>query len=88
MRLSNKHRRALEVVLHHLERAEKFLKREDVAGIAVKTEYPNGASYSIVNKECSGVRSVNVVNKNVGSDITGLYAARQLLSDLLNKTDF
>jgi hypothetical protein len=85
MKLSNKHRRALESVLHHLERAEKFLKREDVAGIAVKTDCPNGASYSIGNKECSGVHSVNVVNKNIGSDITGLYTARQLLSDFLSK---
>ena len=51
MKLSNKHRRALELVLHHLERAEKCLKREDVAGIAVKTDCPNGASYSIGNKE-------------------------------------
>ena len=36
MKLSNKHRRALESIHHHLERAEKFLKREDVAGIAIK----------------------------------------------------
>ena len=84
MKLSNKQRRMLEVVLHHLERAEKCLKREDVAGIAIKTDYPNGASYSIGNKECSSVHSVNVVNKNVGSDITGLYTARQLLSDFLS----
>ncbi len=84
MKLSNKQRRTLESVLLHLERAEKYLKREDVAGIAVKTDYPNGASYSIGNKECSGVHSVNVVNKNVGSDITGLYTARQLLSDFLS----
>jgi len=53
MKLSNKHRKALESALHHLERAEKFLKRQDVVGIAIKTDYPNGASYSIGNKECS-----------------------------------
>ena len=84
MKLSKKQRRVLELILHHLERAEKCLKREGVAGIAVKTDCPNGASYSIGNKECSGVHSVNVVNKNVGSDITGLYTARQLLSDFLS----
>lgn len=83
MKLSKKQRKALALVLHHLERAEKCLKKEDVAGIAIKTDFPNGASYSIGNKDCSGVHSVNVVNKNVGSDITGLYTARQLLSDFL-----
>jgi len=85
MKISNKHRRALELVLDHLERSEKCLKREDVVGIAVKTDCPNGASYCIGNKECSAVHSVNVVNKNIGSDITGLYTARQLLSDFLSQ---
>ena len=84
MKLSKKQRKALALVLHHLERAEKCLKKEDVAGIAIKTDFPNGASYSIGNKECSGVHSVNVVNKNMGSDITGLYTARRLLSDFLS----
>lgn len=83
MRLAKKQIRALENILSHLERAEKYIKRDDVAGIATKTEYPNGASYIIKNIECSGVHFVDVMNKNTGSDIVGLYTARRLLADFI-----
>ncbi len=85
MRLTKKQIRELENILSHLERAEKYIKRDDVTGIATKTEYPNGASYVIKNIECSNVHAVNVMNKNTGSDITGLYAARRLLADFIRQ---
>lgn len=85
MRLTKKQIRALENILSHLERAEKYIKRDDIAGIATKTEYPNGASYIIKNIECSNVCAVDVVNKNIGSDITGLYTARRLLADFMGQ---
>ncbi|MFZ2412333.1 MAG: hypothetical protein WAW23_12230, partial [Candidatus Methanoperedens sp.] len=69
----------------HLERAEKYIKSDDIAGIATKTEYPNGASYIIKNIECSDVRFVNVMNKNTGSDLMGLYTARRLLADFIRQ---
>lgn len=83
MRLTKKQTRELENILSHLERAEKYIKRDDIAGIATKTEYPNGASYVIKNIECSGVHFVDVVNKNTGSDLMGLYTARRLLADFI-----
>lgn len=85
MKLAKKQIRALEGILFHLERAEKYIKRDDIAGIATKTEYPNGASYIIKNIECSGVHFVDVMNKNTGSDLVGLYTARQLLADFMGQ---
>lgn len=84
MKLTKKQRHALETIKQHIDRAEKYLKKDDVAGIAHKTEYPNGADYIIKNPECSEIHAVTVVNKNIGSDITGLYTAKKLLEEFLN----
>lgn len=85
MKFSKKQKRALEDVLDHLERAELYLSRGDVVGIAVRTLSPNGASYIIKNPECSPIHAVDVVNKKIGSDLTGLYASRQMLHNLLQE---
>jgi len=90
MKLTKKQIKALENIKQHLERAERYIKKDDVAGIAIKTQSPNGASYIIKNPECisecsSNASAVDVVNKNVGSDLMGLYTARQLLADFLQE---
>jgi hypothetical protein len=82
-KLTKKQRKELESILYHIKRAVKYLKRDDVVGIATKTDYPNGASYQIINPECSEIKAIDSMNKNIGSDITGLYTASQLLESFL-----
>lgn len=84
MKFSKKLKKELEDVLRHLRRAEIYLKKDKIAGIAWKTDSPNGGSYIIKNPECSDVHAVDVMNTFTGSDLTGLLKARQMLTDLLN----
>ncbi len=90
MKLTKKQIKALDTIKYHLDRADRYIKRDDVVGIAVKTQSPNGSSYIIKNIECVSESShqafaVDVVNKNSGSDLTGLFTARQLLADFLKE---
>ena len=91
MKLQAGARREIEKILRDVERAENYLLREDVAGIAHRAKSPNGASYKIINPACladmsggSAPEAVDVVNKHVGSNITGLYDARLRLRWLLD----
>lgn len=89
MKLSKKDRKQLEAVLEQLTRAQNYITSPRVTGIAVESKHPNGASYS-TSKECAsmfhdGVQSIDVMNKWIGSDITGLYNAHNLLSALLSQ---
>ncbi|MFZ3166778.1 MAG: hypothetical protein WA130_04120 [Candidatus Methanoperedens sp.] len=84
MKLSKKQERTLRSILHHLERAEKYLKGGRIAGVAWETDNPNGASYHIENTECSEVHTVDVVTTFTGSDLMGLPMARQALAEFLD----
>lgn len=85
MKLTKKQIKALDTIKYHLDRAERYIKKDDVVG-----QYPNGSSYIIKNIECASESShqavaVDVINKNSGSDLTGLFTAHQLLADFLKE---
>jgi len=84
-KLTKKQIRQLQAIEEHLNRAEKYLKGTDVVGIAIKTDYPNGASYVIQNKECHEVHAVDVVQKFTGSELTRLITAHQSLSEFIKQ---
>ena len=89
MKLSKKDRKQLEAVLEQLTRAQNHITSPRVTGIAVESKHPNGASYS-TSKECAdmfhkGVQAIDVMDKWIGSDITGLYDAQKMLSTLLSQ---
>lgn len=82
-KFTKKQRIALDNILSHLTRAEDYLLRKDVIGIAHENKSPNGASYIIKNPACSEVQAVDTLSKYVGSDITGLYDAKRELTNFL-----
>lgn len=84
MTLSKKEERTLRNILSHLERAEKYLRGDMIAGIARKTDSPNGASYHIENTKCSEVHTVDVMTTFTGSDLMGLPMARKALAEFLD----
>ena len=89
MTLNRKHSRELAGILAELERAEAYLMRNDVAGIAHVEKHPTGASHTIRNPAClehcaGSVEHVTVMNKHAGSDIVGVYSARARLAAFVN----
>lgn len=85
MKLTQKQKARLQGILYDLERAERYMLSEKVAGVAIETKYPNGSNYTIVNQACSPVHAVAVVDKYIGSDLTGLYSAKKKLAEMLSE---
>ena len=85
VKLTKKQIRQLQAIEEHLNRAEKYLRGNDVVGIAIKIDYPNGASYVIQNTACHEVHAVNVVQKFTGSELTRLITAHQSLSEFIKQ---
>jgi hypothetical protein len=81
LKLTKKQSNKLRQIQAHLTRAQAYLMRPDVAGIAHETFNPNGATYTIGNPECCKVQRVNVMDKYIGSDITGVYTGLRELCD-------
>ena len=90
MNCSQKDLRELCGILADIERAERYLLRPDVAGIAHVERYPVGSSHTIRNPDClkvcaGSVEHVTVMNKQAGSDIVFVYSARARLKDYIEK---
>ncbi len=87
--LTKKQRAALESVLYHLNRASKYV-REDSTVLGRKTALcsdglgSNGLVYVAPSDRTNGIVSVN---KEIGSDITGLYQAASDLERFLFPTE-
>lgn len=83
--LTKKQRAALESVLYHLNRAAKYV-RDDSTVLARKTPLcsdgrgSNSLVYVSPSDRTNGVVSVN---KDIGSDMTGLYQAASELERFL-----
>jgi hypothetical protein len=86
MKLTKTQQQQLYYILHHIERANKYLLDDKVVGIAHKTDSPNGASYTINNTDCSTIHHVDVMDKHIGSDITGVYDTLKLLKRFIEET--
>ena len=83
-KLTKRQSNKLRQIQAHLTRAQSYLMCSDVVGIAHKTVYPNGASYTINNPVCNEVQHVNVMDKYIGSDITGVYTGLKELCEFLS----
>lgn len=87
--LTREQTQKLETVRTNIARAVKYMRDPRVIGIATQTQNPNGADYTIRNpaalEHCHGtVEHVAVMNKEIGSDIAGLYTALTLLDEFLD----
>ena len=86
-KLTQKQKRQLERILSDLERAEGYIRGPEITGIARIADSPNGASYILNSPAClamnKGVKAIDVMHKETGSDIVGLYSAREALDAFL-----
>ena len=88
MAMTKKERGQLIRIMQHLERTVKYLQDDKIVGIASKLKSPgNGGDYTLNNLEAAEVlrtpEYICLHNKNVGSDITGVYMALRSIKSLL-----
>ena len=77
--LTRKQRTALEAILYHAKRAEKYIKQPNVA-IARKGGMAS-TTLHCVNQQGTVLYEID---KEIGSDITGLYETVRSLERFLN----
>ena len=87
MKLTKKQVEKLNLINKRLELAIRYLQQEGVFGVAHKTESPDGHSYTINNKWFTKVapEHVNIVSKDIGSDLCLIYKAYRELKDFIDK---
>jgi hypothetical protein len=77
--LTCKQRQSLETILYHAKRAERYIKQPTIA-IARKGGIPS-TTLHCVNQQGTVLYEID---KEIGSDITGLYDAVRSLERFLN----
>jgi len=92
MSLTKKQLKQLEGILYDINRAYNYLNKPDITGIAqsITDIQSGGADYTINNIAClescsNTVKNIRVMNKNIGSDITGLSFAKNRLTEFINQ---
>lgn len=87
--LTKKQCKHLEQVRNELRRGINYLLRPEVIGIAEEVKDPNGGDYTIRNPKViettsNAVMHIRPMNKQIGSNIAGLYTALQYLEMFLD----
>lgn len=76
--LTKKQRRAIEQALYHAKRAHKFLQQKDIAVGRLDTFASTTLHYTR-----SDGSTFYAIDKEIGSDLTGVQASIELLQDFL-----